>query len=199
MRVLLVRHGQAVDGSSELPDSDRFLTAKGRHVTRDVARVLAEHDVKPTRIVTSPLVRAVQTAEIIAESHAFDGTITVWRALAPDGTSVLKALRPLDDATEQDTVALVGHEPLMRAMAAQLLGLSMFPGFKKSAVCLIKRKAGGTGAFRWMLVPRNMTLIDTLDDLERRIAQRLAPMRRATPSDAPTAAELAPANAFAAA
>lgn len=166
MRVVLVRHGQAVDGSSELPDADRFLTSKGRRVTRDVARLLAEHDVKPTRIVTSPLVRAVQTAEIIAEAHGYEGAITVWRPLVPDGTSVLKALRPLDDAIEQDTVALVGHEPLMRSMAAHLLGLSMFPGFKKSAVCLIKRKAGGTGAFRWMLVPRTMTLVETIDDLE---------------------------------
>ena len=166
MRVLLLRHGQAIDGSSELPDADRYLTAKGRRVSRDVARLLAEHDVKPTRIITSPLVRAVQTAEIIAESHAFEGAIVVWRPLVPDGTSVLRALRPLDDATEHDTVALVGHEPLMRSMAAHLLGLSLFPGFKKSAVCLIKRKAGGTGAFRWMLVPRDMTLIDTIDDLE---------------------------------
>ncbi len=166
MRVLLVRHGQAVDGSSEMPDSDRFLTAKGRRVTRDVARMLAEHDVKPTRIISSPLVRAVQTAEIIAEAHGFEGAVTIWRPLVPDGTSVLKALRPLDDGAEQDTIALVGHEPLMRSMAAQLLGLSIFPGFKKSAACLIKRKAGGTGAFRWMLVPRTMTLIDTIDDLE---------------------------------
>lgn len=166
MRVLLVRHGQAVDGSSELPDADRFLTTKGRRVTRDVARMLAEQDVKPTRIITSPLVRAVQTAEIIAESHAFEGLITVWRPLVPDGTSVLKALRPLDDAGESDTIALVGHEPLMHAMAAHLLGLSMFPGFKKSAACLIKRKAGGAGAFRWMLVPRDMTLVETIDDLE---------------------------------
>ena len=65
MNLLLMRHGEAVDSAGVLGDGARWLTGKGRQHTRGVAEHLTSH-ASPGTIWTSPLVRAVQTAEIVA-------------------------------------------------------------------------------------------------------------------------------------
>ena len=70
MEILLIRHGHAVDEAPGLDDGGRWLSGKGRKVTRRVARWLSEKKKRrPVALWTSPLVRAVQTAEL-----AFDGS-----------------------------------------------------------------------------------------------------------------------------
>src|SRR6185503_13331725 len=68
MEILLIRHGEAIEVAPGLGDDGRWLTKKGRKVTRRIARWLAKREERsPVEIWTSPLVRAVQTAEIVAE------------------------------------------------------------------------------------------------------------------------------------
>jgi phosphohistidine phosphatase SixA len=74
------------------------------------------------------------------------------------------ALGALERANDEEAVALVGHEPLIRAMAAHLIGYSKFPGFRAGAACLVQIREG-TGAFQWLLDPKTMSRVDTLDDL----------------------------------
>lgn len=162
MQILLVRHGDAVERGART-DGERWLTSKGRQTTRAVADALRSEGVAPVRMFTSPLVRAVQTSEILAASHGFDGPLEVLAALAPNGSpeQVVVALEGVDAGA---VVALIGHEPLMSALAAHLLGLA-FPAFKKSAVCAIRRSPSGRCGFEWMLVPRTLARVTSLDAL----------------------------------
>jgi phosphohistidine phosphatase len=70
MKLYVVRHGPAEDAATSGADSDRALTAAGRERVRAVARALIEIDEVPRLVVSSPLVRAVQTGEIVALAAA---------------------------------------------------------------------------------------------------------------------------------
>lgn len=165
MRVVLVRHGEAVDGHQAGSDAVRYLTAAGRRTVRQVGGALAERGIVPTRIYTSPLVRAVQTAEILAGAADLDGPVEVWPPLA--GGTTAQALEILETGVADqpsETVVLVGHEPSMRTMAGHLTGLGRFPGFRTAGACVIDYDAG-RGAFQWVLDPKTLAVIDTVDDL----------------------------------
>ncbi len=163
MRVSLVRHGEAVDPYEADTDGQRWLTARGRSTVRSVGGVVAEMGVRFDRIYTSPLVRAVQTAEILAATTAFDGLLEVWPALA--GGTTTSALAVLDRSFAGDVVALVGHEPLIRSMAAQLLGAHV-PGFYPGMMCTMV--AGPERhAFEWAIDPRGARTVTRLEDLPK--------------------------------
>jgi phosphohistidine phosphatase len=136
MEILLIRHGQAVDEAVGLGDGGRWLTAKGRKVTRKVARWVAKSDRRrPLAIWSSPLVRAVQTAEIFAAEADFKGEVRALAQLAPghDPGDLLKLLAAPAEPIE-GPLALVGHEPSLSLIATALLGDIGFTGFKKSGV-----------------------------------------------------------------
>ncbi|MEM9493488.1 MAG: phosphoglycerate mutase family protein, partial [Myxococcota bacterium] len=67
MKLYLIRHSNAVDAGDGISDGHRFLSAEGRTRCREVGRVLREAGVTLDAVVTSPLVRAVQTAELLAD------------------------------------------------------------------------------------------------------------------------------------
>jgi phosphohistidine phosphatase SixA len=71
----------------------------------------------------------------------------------------------LDALRDGALVALVGHEPSMSAFAGHLLGVA-FPPFKKSAVCAIRRSPSGRYGFEWMLVPKTLERVTSLEGLE---------------------------------
>jgi len=161
-RLLLVRHAIAEDrgefARSGRPDGERPLTAKGIRRMRLAARGLREELAELAVLATSPLVRAVETAEILAE--AFDG-IRVERvnALAqgpPD--AVLAWYRGVAEA---GTVAAVGHEPYLGAWASWLLAgpAADFVAFKKGGACLLEfpgRIEPGGAVLRWHLGPSQL-------------------------------------------
>lgn len=142
-------------------DHDRWLTDAGRRTATDVGRALVKLDLEYTRIYTSPLVRAVQTAEILAATHPrFDGPLEVHRPLAVDEGSTAQALRPLDDAGDDDLIVMVTHMPKVGVLASFLGQLPSPPSFRTGAACLL-RVEGTKGKLEWMLDP---------DTLERRRA-----------------------------
>lgn len=154
MQVFIIRHGIAIDEAPGLGDEDRYLTPEGRRKTQAVGALLRKQIGGLDRILTSPLVRAVQTAEIIARELECDD-VRVAMSLRPAG-SMSKVDAALVDASDAKRVALVGHEPGMSAIAAHLLGVSAFPrAFKKSGVCAITlRGTGAPGVFEWFIVPK---------------------------------------------
>ena len=84
MQVFLVRHADAVAETVELRDPNRHLTSHGRVQARALGDRMRWHDCVPTRIWTSPLVRAVQTAELVGSGLHCDVAIEVVPALAPE-------------------------------------------------------------------------------------------------------------------
>ena len=112
MRVLLMRHGQAVDSRAASSDHDRWLTNEGRRTATTVGERLSRMDLRYACVYTSPLVRAVQTAEsLVAMQPGFDGPLRVHRALSTEEGTTAQALAPLDDRLPTDIPDLGSDRP----------------------------------------------------------------------------------------
>lgn len=117
------------DADAEIPeglgDEARTLTAKARASVLAHFTALADR-VGPLHLVlTSPLARAVQTAQLFSLAHKHEGPLKAHRCLLPDmPVGTLEAV--LNEHLGQDLV-LVGHQPSMGAMASHLLGMQSFP------------------------------------------------------------------------
>ena len=158
----LIRHGIAEERGEAWPDdSKRPLTAAGMAKLRKAARALDRLGVAIDVIVTSPLVRTRQTAEIIAGGFEPHPHIATADALAPGGT-VSAVLSDLEKHAKRARIALVGHEPGIGELAARLIGSRHPIPFKKGAVCRIDVEGlppAGPGDLRWVLTPKIMRTI----------------------------------------
>lgn len=126
MRVFLVRHGDAdADIPEGLEDAARPLTTRARLALPTHFAPLASRIGTPTLVFMSPLVRAVQTATLLAQALQYEGPIRTNRSLFPDGP--VGALEALLAARLGETIVLVGHQPSMGSAAAHFLGLGAFP------------------------------------------------------------------------
>ena len=112
MELYLIRHGIAVERSHEIKDEERSLTAEGREKTRKVAKRLYELGLRFELILTSPLVRSRQTAEIL-HSCGLSSQIEEFSCLAPDGDiqNWLNWLEEWQMVSNNTQLALVGHQP----------------------------------------------------------------------------------------
>jgi len=159
MRLVIIRHGPAGDRAEwEAEGRDdrlRPLTSEGKKEMRRVAKGLATLLSRIDVLATSPLVRAVQTGEILASQYDCD-TVTL-EALAPghDPEQVVKWLR----SQRGDTVAIVGHEPDLSTLGCYLLAgeRSSFLTLKKSGAGLLELNEPadpGNATLEWLLIPR---------------------------------------------
>ncbi len=154
MRVLLVRHGAAVDLRSAPTDELRWLSNEGRRDMVSVGETLREHHLAFSRMYTSPLVRAVQTAEVLATTQAdFVGPVEIHSALASEHGTIAQALAPLDQVADDEVVVMVTHMPKIEVLAGDLCGTSRFQSFQPGAACLIHIDQG-RGTAEWMLDPK---------------------------------------------
>lgn len=134
MQVYLLRHGIAEEGRVGLSDADRSLTQEGRQKLREVLRIAAAADVEPSLILTSPLVRAVQTAEVARDIFKYKKEILRTKALLPGATpdQVWDEIRVHRD---EGQLLLVGHDPLFSQLGGYLLGTpNLKIDFKKGAL-----------------------------------------------------------------
>lgn len=126
MRIYLVRHG---DADAEIPeglgDEARALTAKARQNAFSHFSGLADRMQQVDLILTSPLVRAVQTAQLLSLANKYEGPLRAHRSLLPD--MPVGALDTVLTDHAGENLVLVGHQPSMGAMAAHLLGIQTFP------------------------------------------------------------------------
>ena len=155
-----MRHAEAEDEAKSGGDEARSLTARGRDRTRDAAGGLRALGLRFDAILTSPLRRAAETAELVADEYANDPPPQVLPALLPD-IPPREALAALASFMRHDEVLIVGHEPQLSGLAGLLL-ISSGPvaiKFKKGAcVALDLSKAIEPGAaeLRWMLTQRQL-------------------------------------------
>jgi phosphohistidine phosphatase len=138
--VFLVRHAEAIDETLEIRDPMRHLTAHGRDQARALGDRMRWHDCTPSQIWTSPLVRAVQTAELLAVGLETKVPVDVMPRLAPgeDARAIINALKTLTG-----DVVLVGHEPGISALATLLVGKDVGTIAKAEAVRI------ADGQLRW--------------------------------------------------
>jgi phosphohistidine phosphatase len=153
----LIRHGLAEEHGPAWPDdSKRPLSEQGVTRLRRSARGLKQLEVTFDVILTSPLVRARQTADVIAAASDPMPPLVVVEALAPGGAQAA-VLGELEKHAKKTRIAIVGHEPGIGELAARLIGLRHTIEFKKGAVCRIDVDTlppTTPGALRWLLPPR---------------------------------------------
>jgi phosphohistidine phosphatase len=153
MRIYIVRHAKAVESGAGVTDAMRYLTPEGRERFAETVRVAREQGASPDVIFTSPRVRALQTAELLASGLHFDGVVIPEDALAgaffvPE----LKALLATVPGARE--VALVGHDPDLSELVRELLNLPAGFGMKKGAVVAMEMVMSGNraaGKFVWMI------------------------------------------------
>jgi phosphohistidine phosphatase len=133
----LVRHAIAEERGPKWPDdTERPLTADGAARMRRAVKGLDRLREPIALVLTSPLVRAVQTAEILSRGLPARPDVTVLPALAP-GTPPSRVVQALADYEKPKVIALVGHEPDLGHLAAWLIGARTPLEFRKGAVCRI--------------------------------------------------------------
>ena len=151
-----MRHGIAEERAAGAPDAERALTDTGREKLRAVLERARAAGAKPSLILTSPYRRAQETARIAGHLLGC-GQIVKCEALTPESSpeSVWEAIRAY---RREDSVLLAGHEPLLSATVAFLLGApALRVDLKKAGlVCVEQESFSGTprGVLKWMLTPR---------------------------------------------
>jgi phosphohistidine phosphatase len=160
MKLLFIRHAIAEDrrrfARTGEDDGARPLTARGRRRMRAGARGLRRVAPQVDVLITSPLTRAVQTAEIVAGAYR-DLKVIKLPHLTPEG-SVHAVLKWLREHKHGSTVAIVGHEPQLGVCVSWLLtGLQeSFVPMKKGGACLVElaeQVRAGRGRLLWSLAP----------------------------------------------
>ncbi len=160
MKLYLIRHSNAVDpGTPEYEDdSQRPLSEKGREKMRKISSALEKLGVKPDLILSSPFVRAAQTAEILAKRLKFKREIVFSDALVPIGNADT-LIGEINEKYSVGELVLVGHEPSLSTLVSTLTAGSadVAINFKNGSVCClsaddlhVERKA----VLDWLLAPK---------------------------------------------
>jgi phosphohistidine phosphatase len=166
MTLYLLRHGIAVERGAAgfTQDSERPLTGEGKQKLRRVIKAARAMELEFDLILTSPYLRARQTAELIAGALRVRKNLQLCPQLVAeaDPEEVVDHLKLLNPAPEN--VLLVGHEPYLSRLISLLLAgtpdLSI--GLKKGGLCKLTIpvwKAGPTAILDWLLTPRQMALM----------------------------------------
>ncbi|MGO8996533.1 MAG: phosphohistidine phosphatase SixA [Polyangiaceae bacterium] len=162
MKLYVMRHGPAEDDSASGRDEDRALTPSGRRRVHDVAKLLVHEHEMPARILTSRLVRAQQTAEIVLAAaakgvHGWKGELETVKELAPGGKGLDLVHGLL--AADSPSVMVVGHEPDLSKLVGELLGHPMPVPMDKAMVVALKLHEGHPAKLRFIVEPRSPEVV----------------------------------------
>ncbi len=164
MNLYLMRHGIALpqDDPSVAHDAERPLTSKGVKRMRKAAKGVCRLNIPFDSVLTSPLLRARQTAEIVAGALNIETRLEEISWLAPDST-IEHLMFGLTRYQDREHLLLVGHEPLLSNAAAYLLGgrkaANVTIDFKKGSLCYIEVEtlsAASPGKLHWLLTPKQL-------------------------------------------
>lgn len=150
----LLRHAHAGDPERwDAPDAARPLSERGRRQAVRLGALLAAMDERPDVFVTSPKIRAAQTAELVAEAIGAPVVVDARLALGLDVRAVEEIL--LESAPDAARPCLVGHDPDFSRILGDLLGIAPVP-MRKGAIARIdvaRPIAYGRGVLRWLVPP----------------------------------------------
>ncbi len=160
MRIYIMRHGKAEHHSSTGRDEDRSLTSSGRKGVTAVAHLLVSEGDVPNRILTSRLLRAAQTGNIVATAASaagWRGSPEVVAELAPGGDS-LGLVQQLRAGTEQPSM-LVGHEPDLSSLLVRLLESPLPMPMDKAMVVGLDLPRKKAATLRFIIEPRSVAYV----------------------------------------
>jgi phosphohistidine phosphatase len=158
MELYIFRHGIAEDARPGDADANRALTGEGREKVAQVVKLARRAGAQPSLILSSPYLRAIQTAQIAVEGFGYKGDLVKTEALVPHG-SVEGVWTVLREHRDESATLLAGHEPLLSQLVGYLLAS---PGLrvemKKAALVRIDVATFGVsprGTLRWMITPKH--------------------------------------------
>lgn len=156
MILYVMRHAEAVEASDVLRDEWRYLTEKGRTAAEKMSSAIAKIGPKPRLTITSPLTRAVQTAEIAAKRACRKNVVVASDLLMPGG-DVDELITHLKSVKNAARTLLVGHEPQLGTLVASLLDCREDALALKKGACVALKlsldKGDKPAVFLWYLVP----------------------------------------------
>lgn len=157
MHIYLLRHGIAEDGAPGMADETRALVPEGVRKLKETLKRARSAGLSPTLILSSPYVRARQTADLAAQILDYDADIVETNLLTPmahpaETYAELRAFRG------EESILLASHEPLMSSLLAYLLGTPQLRvDFKKGALVRVDLPGLGAaprGVLKWMMAPK---------------------------------------------
>ena len=159
MQLFIVRHGIAIDREDPRcpPDPERYLTEEGVEKTKQVAKGVAALGVAGDLLLTSPYVRAAQTAEIFASALDYPKQKIRRTDLLLPGAEPSQLFRELAKEKQASNVFLFGHAPQLDDVIAAALGSKRHvTGLKKAGVAFVelKRLSPPIGQLVWLATPR---------------------------------------------
>ena len=160
MNLYIIRHAIAVDEATSdyESDSERPLTDKGRKKMRQIAKALRYLGVEFNLILSSPYIRACETAEILADVFKMKNKIVFSDNLIPLGNPEL-LIGEINEKHTVDSLAIVGHEPHLSALVGLLVGDSskIEMTLKKGGVCYLSADdlhyQDHRATLEWLLTP----------------------------------------------
>ena len=155
MEIYILRHGEAETDATGRADRDRKLTAGGKRDLKAVLQIARKAGVAPQIILTSPLRRAQETAEIAAEILHVKRVMET-RNLMP-GASPDLVWKEIGAQYKVDEILLAGHQPHLGSLAGLLLEAAVMVDFKKGALVRIATQARvgpPRGILKWMITPK---------------------------------------------
>ena len=166
MELYLLRHGLAVEPGTAGFEEDavRPLTGKGRRQLRKIAGAIKKLEPEFDLILSSPLQRAKQTAEIVADKLKLKKRLKFSNALAPAGAATILVRQLTREKPAPKKVLLVGHEPDLGRLLSLLAsgGHDLQVDFKKAGLCKLeieKLHAGKCAALAWLLTPKQLKMM----------------------------------------
>ncbi len=155
--LFLLRHAHAGDPERwSGDDAVRPLSDKGRRQSERVGRLLAGGDEAPDLVVTSPMVRAVETAEIVAAALGVPVVVN-RRLVGPLYAEEVQDILASAGAAERPCI--VGHDPDFSSLLGELIGVAVVP-MRKGAVARVDFEGGlrsGRGVLRFLVPPELLT------------------------------------------
>jgi len=156
MILYVLRHAEAVERSETLQDQWRYLTEKGRASAKEMSASIAKFGPKTRLTITSPLTRAVQTAEIAAEKACRKNVVVASTLLLPEA-DIGELVTHLKSGADAKRVMVVGHEPQLGMLVATLLGRTDETVSLSKAACVALKLNPASedkpASFLWYLSP----------------------------------------------
>lgn len=164
MDIFIIRHGKAEERSPNITsDSKRTLTVVGRNELVDIAKGIKNMYIEFDNIVSSPLVRAKETADIISKHLSKKKKkITIWDELKPE-SNILETHKKLVKLSPDAKILLVGHEPHLTDLISSIIspGCSVAINLKKGGFASIHASSSNSrivGSLRSILTPKQLKL-----------------------------------------
>jgi phosphohistidine phosphatase len=165
MELYIIRHAEAqqLGQKNNFTDEKRALTSDGKDRMRDGIKGLRKLGVEPGLVLTSPLTRAVETAEIVAAGLGLPKKEIVQTDNLKPGAQSDALLAEIKKHAEEESMALVGHEPDLGGTISEILNCGILPiDLKKGSVCCIsitETVPALRGRLRWILTLKQLRML----------------------------------------